>query len=239
MNDQAIIILLFSALSIGFVHTLLGPDHYIPFIVLAKTRKWSITKSIVITALCGIGHVLSAVILGIIAISFGFTLSKLNFIESFRGEMASWLLVGFGVAYFIWGMRAAIKNKKHSHFHAHSDGIVHTHNHGHCEEHAHVHTKNGSKELTPWVLFIIFILGPCEPLIPIIMYPAIQKSVINVFLITLVFGLATLFVMLSSVLLSVYGAKKILRFQLLERYGSALAGSIICSCGLAIKFFGV
>jgi len=239
MNTQATVFLLLSALSVGFIHTLFGPDHYIPFIVLAKSRKWSITKTIVITTLCGIGHVLSAVALGVVAISIGMTLSKLNFIESFRGEVAAWLLIGFGFAYFIWGVRSAIRNQKHTHVHMHIDGTKHTHDHGHNDEHAHMHAKKGLKELTPWILFIIFILGPCEPLIPLIMYPAMQKSILNVFLITLVFGLGTLFVMLATVLTSVYGTKKLLQFPLIERYGNAMAGSVICGCGLAIKFLGI
>lgn len=239
MNTQTTIFLLLSALSVGFIHTLFGPDHYIPFIVLAKSRKWSVTKTAIITTLCGIGHVLSAVVLGVVAISIGMTLSKLNFIESFRGEVAAWLLIGFGFAYFIWGVRTAIKNQKHIHIHMHVDGTKHIHDHDHNDEHAHIHTRKSLKELTPWVLFIIFILGPCEPLIPLIMYPAIQKSILNVFLITLVFGTGTLFVMLAMVLTSVYGAKKLLKFPFIERYGNAIAGGVICSCGLAIKFLGI
>lgn len=239
MNTQTTIFLLLSALSVGFIHTLFGPDHYIPFIVLAKSRKWSVTKTAIITTLCGIGHVLSAVVLGVVAISIGMTLSKLNFIESFRGEVAAWLLIGFGFAYFIWGVRTAIKNQKHIHIHMHVDGTKHIHDHDHNDEHAHIHTRKSLKELTPWVLFIIFILGPCEPLIPLIMYPAIQKSILNVFLITLVFGAGTLFVMLAMVLTSVYGAKKLLKFPFIERYGNAIAGGVICSCGLAIKFLGI
>jgi nickel/cobalt exporter len=239
MNIQSTIFLLLSALSIGFIHTLFGPDHYIPFIVLAKSRRWSITKTVIITTLCGIGHVLSAVALGVVAISIGMTLSKLNLIESFRGEVAAWLLIGFGFAYFIWGVRNSIKKQKHTHVHMHVDGTKHIHDHSHSSEHAHLHAKKNLKELTPWILFIIFILGPCEPLIPLIMYPAIQKSILNVFLITLVFGLSTLFVMLSTVLASVYGAKKLLQFPLIERYGNAISGSVICGCGLAIKFLGI
>ncbi|EKE01198.1 MAG: hypothetical protein ACD_21C00194G0002 [uncultured bacterium] len=239
MNQETITLLLLSALSVGFIHTLLGPDHYIPFIVLAKTRGWSITKTVIITTLCGIGHVLSAVLLGVVAISIGITLNKLNFIESFRGEVAAWLLIGFGFAYLLWGIRTAIKNKKHIHFHAHADGTAHAHNHGDSAGHTHFYPKKSMKELTPWILFIIFVLGPCEPLIPLIMYPAIQDSVLNVFLVTLVFGLATLFVMLSMVLASVYGAKKLVHAPIFERYGNAMAGTIICGCGLAIKFLGI
>lgn len=220
------------------MHTLLGPDHYLPFIVMSKARRWSLPKTAIITLLCGVGHVLSAVILGLIAIYVGMTLTKLNFIENFRGVIAAWILIGFGFAYFLWGLRQAIKNKKHTHFHSHQDGSVHVHLHHHHEEHAHLHTKKSMRELAPWILFVIFILGPCEPLIPLIMYPALKGLKFEVFLTTLFFGLATLFVMLSMVLMSVFGASK-LKFPFFERFGNALAGIIICSSGLVIKFLGL
>ncbi len=57
LNETAI--LAGTAASIGFFHTILGPDHYLPFIVLAKSRQWSSLKTAIITLLCGIGHILS------------------------------------------------------------------------------------------------------------------------------------------------------------------------------------
>jgi hypothetical protein len=30
-----------AAAGIGFIHTVIGPDHYLPFIVMAKARKWT------------------------------------------------------------------------------------------------------------------------------------------------------------------------------------------------------
>ena len=235
---QAFIILLSSALSIGFIHTLLGPDHYLPFIVMAKSRHWSLMRTTVITLLCGIGHVLSAVVLGLIAVSIGITITKLQFIESFRGDIAAWLLIIFGFVYCVWGIHSAIKNKAHTHLHLHADGSKHLHIHSHHEEHSHVHPKKSLRELTPWVLFIIFILGPCEPLIPLIMYPAIHGAFLEVFLISVLFGISTLIVMLGMVLASVFGVER-LKFGFFERYGNALAGMVICSSGLAIKFLGL
>ena len=67
-------ILLVSAISIGFFHTLLGPDHYLPFIVLSKSRNWSSVKTVVITVLCGIGHVGGSVVLGLLGVFFGWSL---------------------------------------------------------------------------------------------------------------------------------------------------------------------
>lgn len=45
-----------SAAGIGFVHTLLGPDHYIPFVAMSRAGGWSLRKTALITSLCGLGR---------------------------------------------------------------------------------------------------------------------------------------------------------------------------------------
>jgi nickel/cobalt exporter len=82
-----------AAVAIGFFHTLLGPDHYIPFIVMSKARNWSMGKTGVITFLCGIGHVASSVVLGAVGIAAGIALKHLEITESIRGEIAGWVLL--------------------------------------------------------------------------------------------------------------------------------------------------
>jgi sulfite exporter TauE/SafE len=202
--SQELTILIITAASIGFFHTLLGPDHYIPFIVMSKAKKWSLRKTTLITGLCGLGHILGSIALGIIGIALGIGITRIEGFESSRGEIAAWLLIAFGLVYFVWGLRRAIKNRPHKHKHIHIDGTVHEHVHTHVKEHAHVH-KEKKKIMTPWVLFIIFVLGPCEPLIPLLMYPAAQSSAIGVITVAAVFGLVTIFTMLSIVLISYHG----------------------------------
>ncbi len=231
-------ILLFSAASIGFVHTLFGPDHYLPFIAMSKSGKWSLKKTTLITILCGVGHVLSSVLLGFVGIGFGVAVSKLISIESERGNIAAWLLIAFGFVYFIWGIRQAIKNKSHRHFHTHGDEISHAHDHGHKKEHAHLHDRKEKKDLSPWVLFTIFIFGPCEPLIPILMYPAAQDSMFGLVMVTLVFSVVTICTMLGVVLISSFGLS-FLPTDKLERYSHALAGGTILLSGMAIQFLGL
>jgi hypothetical protein len=63
--------LLLTAASIGFVPTVLGPDHYLPFVAMSHARNWSRLRTIVITALCGVGHVLSSVVLGLVGLGAG------------------------------------------------------------------------------------------------------------------------------------------------------------------------
>ncbi|MFH1380414.1 MAG: sulfite exporter TauE/SafE family protein [bacterium] len=235
-ND--IYILSIAAVSIGFLHTVFGPDHYLPFIVMSRARSWSLPKTLLITFFCGIGHIASSVIIGLIGISLGIAVMKVEAFEIFRGNLAAWLLIGFGLAYTIWGIHQAIKNKPHSHLHAHGEDDFHHHSHAHSDNHVHVHDKLPKKNITPWVLFTIFIFGPCEPLIPILMYPAAKINLLGLLLVTLLFGTATIGTMLSIVTASSFGIQRI-PLGRFERFTHALAGSTILASGLAIQFLGL
>ena len=61
--SHELVILTVTAASVGLIHTLIGPDHYLPFIVLAKARNWSVLRTSWITFLCGLGHMSSSVVL--------------------------------------------------------------------------------------------------------------------------------------------------------------------------------
>ena len=203
MSDE-IVVLMATAASIGFIHTLFGPDHYLPFIVMSRSGKWSLSKTTIITILCGVGHVIGSVVLGIIGIALGIAVANLEIVESTRGELAAWMLIAFGLVYFVWGIRRAIRNKPHHHKHMHEDGMMHSHEHKHSDEHLHIHNQSSKKNITPWVLFTIFILGPCEPLIPLLMYPAAKENFFGLVLVTSIFGLVTILTMLIIVLISCY-----------------------------------
>ncbi len=227
--------LIASAIIIGAIHTIIGPDHYLPFIVMSKARDWSRPKTCKITILCGLGHVGSSILLGVLAIAFGASLLAVMGIDSFRGELAAWALVFFGMTYLMWSLRKEMKSKTHIHEHEHSDGSEHVHEHKHVHEHGHVHKTDSKKKMTPWVLFTIFVLGPCEPLIVLMMYPAIISDMMGLFLVVLAFSVTTIFVMLLMVL----GALKGLSFlplNKIEPHTNSIAGATIALCGVAILF---
>ncbi len=230
--------LLITAASLGFFHTILGPDHYLPFIAIAWARKWSVLKTAVITFLCGLGHIASSVVLGLVGAAFGMAVNKLELFESVRGNVAAWLLIAFGLAYSVWGLRIAFQRKSHTHHHVHLPGTIHEHHHDHASEHVHVHDDPQSPNITGWVLFIIFVFGPCEPLIPVLMYPAAKDSMPGVWLVTIVFGSVTIGTMLTVVLLSRAGIS-LLPMTRLQHYSHAIAGGTILLCGLAIQFLGM
>lgn len=235
--DNSILLLSVTAISIGFIHTLLGPDHYLPFIVLSQAKKWSMKKTMVITFLCGIGHVMSSVIVGIIGIAVGISVNRLANIESFRGNIAAWLFIAFGLVYMIISIRNLYRKKRHTHSHFHIDEGVHNHDHDHRLEHLHVHETDVVKT-TPWVLFLIFVFGPCEPLIPILMYPAAENNIHGAVVVSLLFSVVTIATMMAIVFAFRMGLARI-SLKPLEKYSNVIAGAVIFLSGIAIKFFGL
>lgn len=233
--DEKILVLCSSAVFYGVFHTILGPDHYLPFIMMSRARNWSYYKTAWVTFLCGVGHVGSSVLLGMIGVVFGIAVKDLLKIESVRGGLAAWLLVSFGFVYMIWGIFRSRKDQPHRHYHIHNGGISHVHLHNHEQEHEHIHRSEKAVNLTPWVLFTIFALGPCEVLIPLLMYPAAENNYMGVAAVAGIFSVVTISTMIGVVLLLSFGIKKI-RLGFLEKYVHVLAGAAVFLSGCAIVF---
>lgn len=241
MNETSVSILLATAVSIGFVHTLIGVDHSLPFVVLGRARRWSMRKVLAITAACGLAHVLSSVLIGTVGIAAGIALERLEIIEGIRGSFASWIIIGFGLAWAAWAYIRGRRGHLHSHGHVHADGTVHEHDHDHHIEHAHAHEAVDGKRLgftAFWSLFLIFAFGPCEALIPMLMFPAMEHAWGVVALVTVVFGLTTIGTMLLVVGVAYAGALRISldRFQ---RHADVFAGLAIATSGAAIPLLGI
>jgi sulfite exporter TauE/SafE len=235
--SQELIILAFSAATIAFFHTLLGPDHYLPFIAMARAQGWSLARTTTITVLCGAGHILGSVALGAVGIALGLATSFFEPLDEIRGSLAAWAFMSFGLVYLAWGLRQARKRGPHSHPHPHPDGHVHAHGHTHAGEHVHVH-EDGTRRMTPWVVFVIFVLGPCEPMIPVIMYPAVKGSYFNLIVVTAIFGAVTVLSMLAVVLGASLGLRSV-PLKPWDRYSHAMAGATLFLCGAAMKFLGL
>lgn len=205
--------------------------------MIGRARNWSAFKTAMLTLACGFGHVFSSIILAMVCIWFGSILTGIEWLEEFRGNLAGWLLIAFGFAYMLWGLKWVFKHKKHTHCHIHEDGSVHEHPHSHVTAHAHVHDKD-KKNITPWVLFIIFVLGPCEPLIPLMMAPASKGSYFGAAVVAIIFSVITLLTMLGLVMSSLFGLK-MFSLNKAEKYTHAIAGASILCCGLAIQVLGL
>lgn len=242
-------VIMLTALTLGLVHTAIGPDHYLPFVVLGRSEGWTLRRTLFVTFICGLAHVLSSVTVGALGIGLGWSLSSMEGFEGTRGDVAIYTLMGFGALYMLYGLIRA--GHGHSHVHVHKDGTKHVHAHSHSHpprpvsgEQAHVEEPHDqdphvrSHKRTFWALFIVFVLGPCEPLIPLLMVPASSHSIHGILSVSLVFSAATIGTMLLIVTLGYLGIQWI-NFGRLERYAHALSGGAILLSGSMMKLFGL
>jgi len=277
--DLSIWALCASALTIGLIHTISGPDHYLPLIVFSRARKWNAAQTAAWTALCAIGHVLGSVAVGMVGVFLGWELSKQNWQMDIRGTLSGWALLIFGFVYLLWGIRKAIRGTPHKHFevteageihayqHTHTHAYLHdhddeqyhrgtynsqtrqyhpppTHAHDHAHPHEHEHTHASAparprRAVTPWILFVIFVMAPLEPLMPFLFVSGARQSWPAVLAVVLTFILAKMLVMESMVLLGYFGLG-LARFktQKLERFSSLIAGAVVTFCGVGVVFLG-
>ena len=170
---------------------------------------------------CGAGHVASSILIGFAGIALGYSIAHIEGVEVIRGSIAAWAFLIFGLAYMTWGIVKAAKNKPHTHSHSHPPTFF-------------KHKK--TQLLTPWVLFIIFVLGPCEILIPLVMIPAADHNTDGIIAVSLLFSITTILTMCAAVTIGYYGFK-FLPADKIDRYMHAIAGATICISGLAILFF--
>jgi ABC-type nickel/cobalt efflux system permease component RcnA len=229
-------VLMAGVAGVAVLHTLAGPDHYLPFIAMGRARRWSIARTTFWIVLCGLGHVGASVLLALAGVFFGYGLERVQFLEEIRGNAAAWGMIAFGVVYLAWGLKKAVRRAEHSHLHGHEDGAMHRHRHNHQAAHGHLHVEAEGLRLTPWVLFTLFIFGPCEPMIPLVMYPAAQGSWGDVVTVVTTFTALTIGAMIGVVLLSLKGIALLPRTKF-ERYSHAVAGGTVLAAGCAMQFF--
>ena len=220
-----------TAVFVGAVHTAAGPDHSIPFVAMSRAGGWSAAKTFWVTVACGLGHVAGSAVLGFVGLSVGGMILGIESWDSLRGDIAAWMLIAFGLAYLAWGLHRATR----------SDATAHAHDHSHVvlqQEHADAWTHGHASAAgvwTPGMLFLIFVFGPSEPLVPLLMVPAARCGPGAVAAVVATFALATVVTMTLSVMLIRYGVSFVPQMRL-GRFDHAVAGLALLACGALVKF---
>ncbi|HEU0032574.1 MAG TPA: hypothetical protein VFQ53_18205 [Kofleriaceae bacterium] len=210
-----LIALAVAAASVGALHAL-APDHWVPIAAVSRARGWSIARTRRVALVCGFGHVTVSALLGVIALVSGRAV-----VETFGAHtstVAAVAMIGFGVAYALWGARHLIMTRLHGHAHRHHD---------------HVHDPSSA---TTWTLFAIYCADPCIAVVPII-FAAAPLSGLATIGIVVVYELATIATMVGLVVLARAGAG-VLRGRWIERYGDSAAGGLIAVTGIAVAVLG-
>lgn len=204
-----------AAVTVGSLHSL-APDHWVPIAAVSRAQRWSSVRTTRVALACGLGHVTVSVALGLLALLFG---AQLFIGVGERMESAAGLLlVGFGVAYLVWGLRGPLAHRLHGHVHEHYD---------------HVHDAS---RVSAWSLFLIYCADPCVAVIPIL-FAAAPLGVGEIVAITLAYEVATVLTMVVLVGLAHRGAR-VFQGRWIERYGDGAAGGLIIATGLLVISLG-
>ncbi len=230
--DITLISLSITAISIAFLHTAAGPDHYLPFIVLQKSRGWTLRKTLLLAIVCGFGHVFSSIILGFVGVVLGWQLSEISILQDVRGDMSSWALLTFGVAYLCYGLWRARRVQPHKHFDV-MDDDVYVYEHKHNDE----YVPQKRVKVTPLVLFAIFVMGPSEPIIPLLFFSGTHRSPSEIAWLILLFTATTVVTMVTMVLLGNYSYARV-KTETLDRFSHAIGGFVISLCAFGMLFLG-
>lgn len=204
-----------AAISIGALHSL-APDHWIPIAAVGRARGWSTARTARVVLACGFGHVTVSVILGLVALSVG--RATMTAVGERLAAVSGALLVGFGVAYAIWGMRHALAHRLHGHHHQHYD---------------HVHDPGRAGA---WSLFAIYCADPCVALIPIL-FAAAPLPTSSTVAIVAAYEVATIASMVTMVTLARAGAS-LVRARWTEHWGDSAAGGSIALTGIVVALLG-
>lgn len=223
--EQWVYALMLTAATVGALHSL-APDHWLPFAALARVRRWTPMRTARLAFLCAVGHVTVSSLFGLIAVLIGReTIERLG---TRMQSAAPLLLVGFGLAYMLWGLWR-ISRQRLLHQVDHLEGVAHDHGHGHHHRH-----RPG---ITEWGLFLLFCADPCVALIPM-MIAASAGGWSAVLAVTVVYEIATIAAIVVLVYTAHAGARQA-RFGWVDRYGDVLAGAAILAVGAFVTLVGI
>ncbi|CAH9100142.1 unnamed protein product [Cuscuta epithymum] len=96
--------------TVSLLHSFI-PTHWLPFSIVGRAQKWTLSRTLIITALGAILHVFSTSLLGITAITISNTIAG----EETVHKLASLLLIVLGGSYAILFFTG--KGSSHSHSH--------------------------------------------------------------------------------------------------------------------------
>lgn len=199
---------LITAAFIGFMHSL-APGHWLPVVLMTKSRRWSLKNAFLGACVAASGHALVSITLGIVSLQLGahlFTQWE-HEIESYGGI----LVATFGLIYAVY-----------SYF-----------RHSHC--HGHEHHGPRPEKKTPYLFLFSIGLSPCVAVLPVFVAASpMGWGVVALSMIAFVLGVLASFA--GATLLTIRGLVK-LDHPLFEHYGDVITGLSLVIMGLLLFLF--
>ena len=203
-----IIQILIGSLALSLIHTSI-PNHWLPLVTVSKAQNWSRTKTLWITAIAGLAHSISTILVGIVIGLIGYRLS--SDYELLTKIVASLILIALGVVYIIVDL-------KNTHY---------------CQDPAEPISQRSEFAIITSLITAMF-FSPCIE-IEAYYFSAGALGWPGIIVVSGVYLIITIFGMLLLVDLSRKGIEKI-RCSILEYHEKRLTGSVLIILGLLAYF---
>jgi len=221
--EPAAIVFLAAASATAALHALI-PDHWLPFVLMGRSRRWSVGKTLALASAGGLVHVFLAVGLGLLTYRLGREGAEAaaRRIGETLEVLSSLALAGFG---FLYGAYSWNRERHHhpatgAHAEGAGAGPDSHHHHGHLLE------RWFGGEMSGWSLVLVIGVSPCALAFPILLASAAALGMSGVLMVAAGFGASTMLTTLAITLAGSLSARKI-DFPFLTRYGDLISGSLI------------
>ncbi len=212
--------ILVTGFTVSFLHGAL-PTHWLPFVLVGRRQGWSAVRTVAVTALAGLGHVLMTMALGLVLVASGIAL------QDHWGKLlplfAGGLLVALGLFYIA---RHALGAGGHTHNPLLRRFAPAYAGSGHGEAPAL------SDRTAILGLFAVLALSPCEAFLPIYV-SGISYGWAGFGLLSAVLAGGAIASMTALTALSLTGAGW-LGLKAAERYEALVLGAALCLLGVLV-----
>lgn len=198
-----------SAALVGFLHSL-APGHWLPVVLLAKSRRWDLRTALLGAFTAASGHILISILVGAASLLIGSQV--FDGIEEDAERWGAYLLIGFGVVY----------------------ALVSYFRHSHCHGHTH-HGPDPRSKKAPFLFLFSIGFSPCIAALPVFGAAAGLGSVATLVTMAAFAGGVLMALGGATVLVSKGVAK--LDHPWLEHHGDLITGLAIVLMGTILFLF--
>ena len=211
--------ILATGFTVAFLHGAM-PNHWLPFVLVGRRQGWSAAKAIAVTALAGVGHVLTTMLLGLLVVASGLAFGdRLGPVLPF---IAGGLLIALGIYYL------ARSGSGGGHLHLPFVGRL-APAYGALGAEAPAAVPDRTAVLG---LFVFLTLSPCEAFLPVYL-SGLRYGWQGFGVLSLVLGGGAVLSMAGLTALSLAGARW-LGLKSTERYEGLILGGALCLLGVLV-----
>lgn len=213
---NAIIQIFLGSFLLSVVHASI-PNHWLPLVAIGKVEKWNLRNTLFITAITGISHTISTIVIGLIVGFVGYKLSEsFDFITH---VLAPSVLIILGLFYFYQDYQHEKIKTSHEHSHIKVDEII---------------QRKKTKKAIVTTLSIAMFFSPCIE-VEVYYFTAARTGWIGIAIVSITYFVVTVSGMMLLVYLASKGIEKF-KITFFEHREKLISGIILVVVGL-LAFF--